>query len=184
MVIEVFSDLILGSSLSSRFRYCHFPSVVRVSPDGCFDDSLFRGEPSPDKDKVSFGYRSAFELCGYILPGKIVLGNHYEAGGVFVQSVNYARAHDLVAHRQTGAVGQDGIDQRMTGMSRRRMDCQASRLVYDHDILILIDYSQGDWFRQRTARGGRELDRYRVATGQSLARLCSLAIDQNVTLPN
>ena len=61
--IEVFSDLILGSGLFPRFHYCHSSSVMRVSPDGCFDDSLFRGEPSSDEDKVSLGYGSAFELC-------------------------------------------------------------------------------------------------------------------------
>ena len=72
----------------------------------------------------------------------------------------------------------------MAGLSWGRMNCQASRFVYHHDLRIFIDYNQRDWLRQRTAWGGTKLDCYPVALGQSLAGFRLLAIDLNVALLN
>ena len=110
VVIHVFSDLIPRAGLFSRFDYCHPSFVMRIPPDRCFDDSLLRRQASFDKDKVSFVYGAALELCHQVFPGEVILGNHYEPRRIFVQSVDYSRACEVVVHRQAGAVGQEGID--------------------------------------------------------------------------
>jgi hypothetical protein len=89
-----------------------------------------------DQDQVDAIDRVAEELRLERLVGRVVLGEHQQARGVAVESVDQAdlrprlpRGHVLAHHGQ----------QRRSPLPRHRAGQQPGGLVHDQDVVVLID---------------------------------------------
>lgn len=101
------------------------------------------------------------KLRGETLVGCIGFGHHHDAGGVLVEPVDDARAHDATdAGQAIPAVGEQRIDECPRAMAGRGMNHQAGRLVDDDEGGIFIDDVKRDGLWERLC-GRRRGDAHR-----------------------
>ncbi len=87
---------------------------------------------------------------------RITLRHNYEAGGVFVQTMDDSRPLDPADSRQPLAMGEKRIHERAGRRTGRGMDDHALRLV-DHDQVFVFVHDvkrqflrqDASWFRRR-----------------------------------
>jgi hypothetical protein len=87
-----------------------------------------------------------------------VPGDHQQPARIAVEAVDDPRSLDTgdPAPGRSVAVGQEGVDQGVAGMARRRVDDQPGRLVEDEQVVVLVDD------RQRDLGRGLEIERRRL----------------------
>ena len=72
--------------------------------------------------------------------GLVVLGHHQQAARVAVKTMDDTRTLHAGDAAVLGAACQQGIDERATGMTRRRMNDQTRGLVDDQQVLVFVDH--------------------------------------------
>ena len=75
------------------------------------------------------------------------LGNHNQAGGIFIQTMNDAGARQMCKHR---VIGQQPIEQGPLPITCRRVHHQTGGLVDYEDMFIFVNHMQIHRFRQKS----------------------------------
>src|SRR5271166_538420 len=119
----------------------------------------------------------------------VVLCDHYEAAGFFVEAMHDARARVATDRGQRGEMMQQGIDQRATialvvGGSGSGVDHHAGRLVDNGEIVVFVEDVEGDFLgdgSERSTLSGAE-DRDALAAAQLEGRLGGCVVQQYLFL--
>jgi hypothetical protein len=82
--------------------------------------------------EIHFLHDPILELLCQVTVGRIVLGHHHDAGGIFIETMNNARSQHTIDPGKILAVIHQGIDQCPCRIPCSRMDDHPSRFV-NHD---------------------------------------------------
>ena len=111
------SDAVGGRRGAALLDDGHALAVVRVAADGRVDDGFRWIDAAVHESEVLLLHRALLQLPREVDVGAVVLGDDEQAGGVLVQAVDDAGPEDAADARQVGAVGEQGVDQRMGGLA-------------------------------------------------------------------
>lgn len=157
-----FDDPIMGYCSATQSSPCHRDpgSILWAASERRIDAARRSLKAAPGESEVcplkaSIGTMSCELLCQAMM-GSIRLGDDNEAACILVEPVHDAGALDATNAGQAGpTVCDQGVDQRSTGVPRRRMDDQAGRLV-DHDQVGVFPHDlEWDRFGLGLGRLGR-----------------------------
>ena len=114
---------------------------------------------APDERQIA-ALQPAVGAVGGELPSEprvrlVRLGHHQQTGRVLVEPVHDTRPLDAAdAGEARPAMGDEGIDQRACGVTGPGMDGEASRLVDDDEVRVLVHHGERDCLGLRAAGVG------------------------------
>ena len=167
-VVKMDPDLVSAPGMQARFYQCRLPYPLHqtvgrmghapplhyghpfamscVPTDGGFDFSPKQIKLSAHQGQVNLFNLSFGELAGERLVRLIILGHHQATAGILIQAMHNSRPKDAANPTEpTGAMVEQGVDQRVILMAGRWMNHQSRRLV---------DYQQTVVFKQNIQRDG------------------------------
>ena len=163
----------------------HALAVHWVPADRKLNHATVAGHLSEDDGKIDFTNAASGKLTRKMGMRGRVFGDDEYAGGVFVQTVNDARPQ-LAADGPDGrTVIQQGIDQSAGRVAGGRVNNHPGRLVEDDQVIIFVEYIQGQRLRFHHRVSWR-----RYTTGDLILRLQPVtglfrqAIDRNLAVLN
>ena len=124
------------------------------------------------------------ELGGEVLMGEIRLRDDHQPGRTLVEPVHDARPNDAADPGEPGtAMGDEGIDERARLVAGGRVNDEASGLVEDDEILVLVDDVERDALCARgRGRGGGTVSSTRWPDAHGESRIIDdAAIDARMT---
>jgi hypothetical protein len=123
----------------------HFFAVDRVASDLVLDGAGARaGEMALDEGEIDLGDGTAGKLPGEMGMGGVGEGNDKAAAGVLVEAMDDPGALLAADAGEGGAVGEQGVDERVARVAGGGVDDEAGRLVEDEEIGVLEKDVEGD----------------------------------------
>ena len=175
-VVQMVEDTVMGDCPLPGFRY-DFPllSIYRMSADRFVDRPLFFGKIVLHDGMVCSVYRVCPKLLGQAEMGVVIFTDDERSSRVFVDPVDDAGTqHSVDTGQMIPTVIHDGVDQCVGIMSVRGMYDEAFGLVYDQNIIVLIQNVQRDILGFDFQRsGGWQMDTDLVAKRNGILRLDS-----------
>ncbi len=138
----------------------HSFALSRVPADVAGDGARSRVWQAPAEGQVGAFQVMRREGGGEPGVGELRLGRDHDAGCVFIQPVDDARApFGADAGQAVAAMRDECVNQRAVGIAGGGVHNQACRLVEHDEIRIFIQYGEGDILaRRRGGDGGRRAD--------------------------
>lgn len=134
----------------------HFLAVMRGAPHPAANRAAERRGEAAHNGEIAPIDAVGGKLYGEALMRPVGLGNDQQAGSILVDPVDDAGPRDAAdPGKLPPAVMEQGVDQRSVGVSRRRMDHKAGRLVDDDQMFVFISDGQRNVLRHGFRFHGR-----------------------------
>ena len=123
-----------------QVHHRHAQAVARVATNGRADFAVLACAPVlVGNGQVLAAHISRGNHFDERIHGATVARHHHQAAGVFIQTVNNARARHLA---RFFVARQQAVEQRARPVTGRRVHHQTGRLVDDEQVIIFIDHLQ------------------------------------------
>src|SRR5579862_4929850 len=179
----VVRDSFAAAGLTGR----HADAANAVAADAGRDSAGLFLDPSMDQGNVFLFYFSFGELLGEFAMGFVILRDHDEAAGFFIETMNNAWAHLSANSREAREMMQKRIDEcapvaRIFRGSGPGMYHHPRRLVDDGQVVIFVEDIERNLFGNGTQRGaiGGTVNRDALAPTEFQGRLCGCVIDDDL----
>jgi hypothetical protein len=144
-----FLHLPMGDGLAAARAHRHFLTRMRMTVDRRIDSSALPVGHAPDEGPIAAPHRAGAAVVGELrdqrLVRPVVLRHHHQPGGVLVEPVHDARPPDAAdAGKACAAMGDQRVHQRAGLVPRGGMHHEASRLVDDDNVVVLVDDIERD----------------------------------------
>jgi hypothetical protein len=155
--------------------------ISRATPDAIGDGSLFTHREAGCHGEVFFSRLTTGKLRDQRMVGGLALGSDETTGGIFVKSMNNARA---VLSREFAelsiAVMPKSIDECAAEVARTGVDNKSARFVDDNDVLVFKQDRNGNIFGKNFSRFRfGSIDRNDVSFGESMSRFHLRSINED-----
>ena len=190
VVPEAFQDAYVRHSGLPGGVHGHLLAVLRVPADRAVDRELLLPDPVMDDRQVLPADAVFLELRRDGGVGRVVLADDERACRVAVDAVHDAGPQDAVDPGQGAgpglriqAVMHDGVHERAVPVARRGVNDHALGLIYDEDVVVLIEDVERDIFGRDVRQDAlRKADRDQVALLHLVRGLCGLPAAQDVLI--
>ena len=131
--------------------------------------------------QITLLHGAVLNLLREVVMGSLILSGNHQAGGILVKAVNDAGANLAADTLDVRAEGEQAVDQRSVGVPRAGVGGQPGRLVYHHEVSVLVNDGQGDVLRDGYRwPWRRNRDQHPVAGADPVGWLHRRAVDQHV----
>ena len=174
---------VAGLGVPASLHYCHFLTSGEVPSDWGLDDTLGWGNRTLHECEVGLGYGAFLELSEEVSVSRLGFSDKEKAGRVFVEAVNYAGSGRFSNSHESGEVREEGIGEGIALVGRAGMGGEACRFVDGQQVVIFVDYVQGEGLGGGRDRGlGAKVKLQPVGLFQPVARFGDLAVDSDPAL--
>ena len=148
VIPESLQNPVMRDSASAVWCFCaHFLPVCRITSDRRVHCTCIFFQIAEDNGVIPACNMMFFELVCKDLMGPVILADEERTCRVHIDPVDNPRAENTVnSGKAAAAVIENRIYQRMAVMPGRRVYDHSLRLIYNKDVLILIQDVQRDFF--------------------------------------